>query len=203
MESQTLLQMLPLFSGAIGGMVGGVAAYFVSRRLDQGRRRIESVDVSESLYNEIADRAARCLNDHLVPWKQIEGSGATMTAARVAKFRPVDPVVYRAVATKLGMLPPGALFSVLQFYYRLDVIDREIDDIKQHFDYKQNVDVDRVRYVAQRFRESLAPALEALEKLGKAVQNCSEIDRQAASTYPHVKNTGEPLRSALKTAINA
>src|SRR5205823_2856241 len=144
---------------------------------------------------EIADRAARCLNDHLVPWLRFaEGK---FTAARVAKFRPVEPVVYRAVASKLGLLPPTTVFWVLQFYYRLDAIDREIGDIKQDFKHDIDVGTERTGLVAQRFRESLMPALEALERLSARVRNSAEIDRQVALVYPHVHKMAKPLRAAL------
>jgi hypothetical protein len=189
-----------LLVGLIGVLVGAILAYLSTKLLDRARRKNDARDVSESLYNEIADRAARCLNDHLVPWCQFETSGR-MTSARVARFRPIEPVVYRAVAGKLGLIPPVALFSVLQFYYQLDTIDREIEDIKRDYKYKAEVDLDRAHLVAQRFRQSLAPALEALEKLG-AVRNFSEIDQQAALTYPHVAKLGKPLREALRTALS-
>jgi hypothetical protein len=93
------------------GVIGVVLGHFSSRFLEHVRRRRDARDVSESLYNEIADRAARCLNDHLVPWRKFPDIGS-ITCARVARFRPVEPVVYRAVAGKLGLIPPAALFSV-------------------------------------------------------------------------------------------
>ena len=189
-----------LLVGLIGVLVAAILTFVFTKLLDRGRRKSDARDVSESLYNEIADRAARCLNDHLVPWCHFEKTGS-MTSARVARFRPTEPVVYRAVAGKLGLIPPTVLFSVLQFYYRLDVINREIDDIKRDYEHKAEVEVGRARLVAQRFQQSLAPALEALEKLGGAVRNSSEIDQQAALVYPHVAKLGEPLRGALRTAL--
>jgi hypothetical protein len=50
------------------------------------------------------------------------------------------------------------------------------------------VDVERARLVAQRFQESLDAALKAVQKLGTEVRNSSEIDQQAAYTYPHVQH---------------
>ena len=38
-------------------------------------------------------------------------------------------MAYPAVASKLGLLSPDALFCVTQFYFRLSVIQREIDDL--------------------------------------------------------------------------
>jgi hypothetical protein len=56
--------------------------------------------------------------------------------------------------------------------------------------------------VALRFRESLRPALEALERLGEGVDKREEIDREVALVYPWVRETGGPLRVALKAAID-
>jgi hypothetical protein len=78
-----LLQTNTLFTGLIGLAAGATFSYFGTRILDAGRRKNEARDVSESLYNEIADRAARCLNDYLVPWRKFESKGK-MTRARVA-----------------------------------------------------------------------------------------------------------------------
>jgi hypothetical protein len=89
---------------------------------------------------------------------------------------------------------------VLQFYFRLDAIDRENDDIKGDFEHDAEVGGGRAHLVAQRFNESLAPALEALETLAVGVHNCAEIDREAALAYPHVKRVGAPLREALRIA---
>jgi hypothetical protein len=121
-----MIPLETLLALVIGAVLGTVTTHLSTRLLDYFRRKNETRDVSESLYNEIADRAARCLNDHLVPWCHFEQKGGPMTRARVARFRPVEPVVYRAIAGKLGLIPPTALFSVLQFYYRLHVIEREI-----------------------------------------------------------------------------
>ena len=41
----------------------------------------------------------------------------------------VAPVVYPAIAAKLGLLPATTVFWVLRFYYTLNAIDREIDDL--------------------------------------------------------------------------
>jgi hypothetical protein len=193
-----LLETTPVMTGVVGLVVGAALTYVVTKHLDWGRRQNETKDVTESLYNEIADRAARCLNDHLKPWCGFQTE--EFKRSRVAKFRPVEPVVYRAVAAKLGLLPVTTVFWVLRFYYTLDAIDREIDDVIRDFKHDKVIGQDRASLVAQRFRESLRPALEALERLGVGVSNHAEIDREVALVYPWVKETGRPLRSALMAA---
>jgi hypothetical protein len=90
---------------------------------------------SFALYVEIADRSARCLSDYLNPWYQYEKNQPKtellrkQNAAWVGKFRPVNQVVYSSVAAKIGLLPADILFPVVQFYFRLDALRREIDSI--------------------------------------------------------------------------
>jgi hypothetical protein len=149
-------------AATIGGVtVGALGTYIVTRILDSGRRRNEAKDISRSLYSEIADRAARSLNDYLQPWRSIGTSSDSITIERVGKFRPVNAIVYPGVAAKLGLLAPTALFLIMQFYFRLDAIRREIDDLARDYGPK-----DDLRTIAPSelnlclcvFRRVLAPA---------------------------------------------
>jgi hypothetical protein len=100
-------------------MVGSLGTLLVTRRLARENRLIEAKDIAASLHAEIADRAARCLNDYVKPWKTYEDEAYTQPKVPplswVSKFRPVEPVVYPAVAAKLGLLAPDALFPVVEF----------------------------------------------------------------------------------------
>jgi hypothetical protein len=187
----------PLVSGLAGAVVGVGLSFVVPTFLDRIRREKEKRDVSESLYNEIADRAARCLNDYLDPWRD----GSKFTCGDAVKFRPVERVVYRAVAAKLGLLPPTTVFWVLRFYYTLDALERAIDDLKNDFKYRADITQERARFVTQRFKDTLHPALEALLRLGYEVTYYGEIDQQVALVYPHVEKEGGNLRTVLATAI--
>ena len=167
-------------------LVGGVGTYIVTRLLDRGRRRNEARDISQSLYCEIADRVARSLNDYLYPWR---GHSGGFDIARIGKFRPVSAVVYPGVAGKLGLLPPHILVSVIQFYFRLDAIRREIDDLIRDYEV-------RLGLVTLRFQENVAAGLKALEAF--SVNGASDVDRAAADSYPHVSKEDAALRDLLR-----
>jgi hypothetical protein len=184
----------------LAGLLGAALSYLVTRLSDWARREKETKDVIESLFNEIADRGARCLNDYLKPWRNFKNE--EFKGARVAKFRPAQPVVYPSVAGKLGLIDPTTVFWVLRFYQTLDAINREIDDARTDFP-NDKVPSDRTRLIAQRFEQSLEPALEALERLRLNVRNYNKIDEQAAYAYQWVREAGGPLRKALATAMES
>ena len=195
-----LIQTSPVASGVIGAVLGAAFTYAGTKLLDRGGRQNETRDVTESLYNEIAERAARCLNDHLIPWRDYKKEN--FDRARVAKFKPVAPVVYPGVASKLGLLHPIIASRVLLFYTALDAIEREIEDAKNDFPPRgKHLTEHRKKLVADRFRLSLEPALDALETLSAGVRYHPEIDQQVALVYPWVRETDKPLRVALIEAI--
>lgn len=185
-----------------GLLVGAALTYMITKILDRGRRRNEAREISLSLYNEIADRSARCLNDYIKPLREFEKGShreGNMPTSRLAKFRPADPVVYPAVAGKLGLINPEALFPILQFYFRLDAVRREIDYVISDFDHNNNlaaVALPRVQRVVRRFDEIRTPALGALTKLD--VEYADQIDAAAVSAYGHIRAIGITLREALQ-----
>src|SRR5262245_51976492 len=54
----------------IGAALGVFGTLVVTRHTAKVNREKEAQDVAASLHAEIADRAARCLNDYLVPWQR-------------------------------------------------------------------------------------------------------------------------------------
>jgi hypothetical protein len=179
-------------------MIGAIVGFFLAKLLDWGRRRKEAADVTRSLYDEIADRAARCLNDYVDPWRAYEKS-KDMKAARIGKFRPAQPVVYPAVAAKLGLIKSHALFSVIFFYFRLDAVRREIDDVTKAFKHDDDLlklDPDRLELVKRRLHETFEPAVESLEKLDFG--GSERIDAEAKQAYQHLRTCSNSLRQMLR-----
>jgi hypothetical protein len=118
----------------------------------------------------------------------------------VSKFRPVDPVVYPAVASKLGLLNPEAVFPILQFYFRLDALRREIDVLLTDEIYDSETKFAKVRrrlrLITTRFREALQPGRLALEKLN--VVDAARVEDAAARAYPNVAKLDRSLRQQLR-----
>jgi hypothetical protein len=188
----------------MGAILGVLGAAFVQRYMSQVNREKEAHDVAASLHAEISDRAARCLNDYLNPWKSYADQALKLKKARdrtdINKFRPMSPVAYPAVASKLGLLSPDAIFCVAQFYFRLGVIQREIDDLlnDKHVFVEADLVKVKTRYavVTGRLRDALGPALFALDSL--KVSGGSKIEDAAAQAYLHTRAAGFALRKGLE-----
>ena len=189
----------PLWTLA-GAVIGGILGFSTSFWLDRIRRRTELHDIKASLYAEVADRAARCLSDYIVPWQAIENETSTkvMISDEIAKYRPADPVVYTSVAGKLGLLEPQIMFALNHFYFRLQALTREIDTFSSQPRTALN-DLHsrkRLKIIPARLRSTFEPALRALERLN--VPNFERFDQEAISEYQHIREVGETLRGGLK-----
>jgi hypothetical protein len=190
--------------GTLGGVLaGGVVGYIATTWNDSRRRAQEIADLKASIYAEIADRAARCVNDYLNPWRNLKAD--TLSSERIGKFRPMDPVVFSGIAGKLGLLTAEALIAVTQFYFRLDALSQAIESLRAAYEQEEKQidrpwdnarNAARVSMIVTRLRSCFEPALRAIESLD--VPKASEFDKEVARIYPHLRNSQLPLREALK-----
>jgi hypothetical protein len=195
----------PAAWGLVGAIIGALLSAGVGRwtakDLFRRQHEKEARDLAISIHAELADRAARCVSDYIHPWKEVKamvGRTNKGTSSWVAKFRPADPVVYPSVAGKIGLLPAEAIFPVLQFYFRLDALRREIDGLTADFEPNQEIyrtHAFRIKLVADRLHSCIEPALKALEQL--KVDTGEAVEREAAMTYQHLRDSGKSLRNAL------
>ena len=193
------------WTGVVGALVGGSIGIFGTTYHDRRRRKLELEELKASLYAEIADRAARCVNDYLKPWRRWEPTAANpLTRERVAKFRPKDPLIFNAVAGKLGLLPADVLIPVMEFYYRLDHLTSAIESLAAlcaarekpgQSPPKEAEDEGRAKRIVDRLQSCFEPALRALQKLGVPE---ATFDQEIARPYPFVRGSGETLRGALE-----
>ena len=185
-----------------GILVGWLLGLFSAVGLDYWRQRREAKGIVTALYFEIADRSARCTNDFLEPWQRFRhglSPADAMTADRVGKFRPTEPVVYPQLIAKLALVRPDAVAAVQRFYFRLDALRREIDSFTSDFDPGEvptGKSRHRVTLVARRFEETVRPALLALETLNEPTWE--KIDREVAAEYGQLNAYGKSLRDALR-----
>ncbi|MGF1594432.1 MAG: hypothetical protein ACFCUW_14200 [Kiloniellaceae bacterium] len=191
---------IPQIVATLAGVgVGGLVTYGVLRKLEGERRVREREELVVTLYHEVADRAARCLNDYLVPWQKYERGlppDETMNGARAGKFRPTDPVVYPLVAGRLGTAGREVIGPVVQFYFALDAVRREVDGVVADYPDLDVLPEDRARLVALRLRQTLNPALRCLKILG--VSDWRSIDSLAVVPYPHITQNYSELREGLR-----
>jgi hypothetical protein len=191
----------PVVGAISGAILGAFGTFYVSRHFEKQRLEKENRTIAASLHAELVDRAARCANDYVAPWRDVQQSrppAKLLGPDWVEKFRPVESVVYLRVSDKLGMLPSDALFSVVQFYFRLDAVRREIDGIVRDFTPGSDIkvlDYARLGRVALRFYESLTPVLTALERLN--VDRALDIETEADASYPQLRERNLAFREAL------
>ena len=86
---------------------------------------------------------------------------------------------------------------MVQFYFHLDTLRREIDGITTEFGQKQDLIVrGRLKLVAARLKKCAAAASKALEKLD--VPGSEEIDDAAALAHENIGKSGQSLRDGLR-----
>src|SRR5262249_24282492 len=101
-----------------------------------------------------------------------------------------------------------ALFHTTQFYFRLGVVQREIDDLLndgkkfgiagQNSQERKLAEVKkRYAVVTGRFQDTFGPALNALKSL-KAAPAGSKVEDAAVRAYEHINGTGIGLRKNLE-----
>ena len=164
------------------------------REREKRLRAQELAELKKSFYAEIADRAARCLNDYLKPWENFQIKDEdSLSAERVGRFRPMAAVVCPGNAGRLGRFDARALLAVTQFYFRLEAFSLAIESVvtAREKDENSNLRFDetwrrkdekRVKHIETRLRPCFEPALNALKALNVAERD--EFDQAAVREYP-------------------
>lgn len=202
------------FSGnVVGGIIGGVmtliAAVVAWRGIKhQVQTQIklasdlieqERAALKAGLYAEISDRAARCVNDYVTPWKDWPES--RRLTPEIRKFAPTENVVLSGVAGKLGLLDASTLPAVTQFYFRLAVLAQAIDFVASEKERRTSTTLDpyhdeHVAMIQARFYSCFDPARRALD--GLAIPEAEKFEEEALKIYPHLERTGRSVREALE-----
>ncbi|MEY9545300.1 hypothetical protein ABIE85_008360 [Bradyrhizobium diazoefficiens] len=178
--------------GLIGTVLGAAISVGAVTFHDNRRRKQEIAALKASLYAEIADRAARCANDYIKPWK---GWKDRQLGSDVKKFCPTPPAVLPAVAGKLGLLDARTLLAVTQFYFRLSALREAFEFVAVETKPDGSDHEQHVAMIQDRLRSCFRPALRSLESL--SVPSPSEFDKEAAEIYPHLKAERDTLRNTL------
>lgn len=179
--------------GLVGVVLGGAISVGTATHLDNRRGKQEIVALKASLYAEIADRAARCANDYIKPWK---GWKNRQLNSEVRKFCPTPPAVLPAAAGKLGLLDAKSLLAVTQFYFRLSALREAFEFVAADAKPDGSNQSEQVEMIQGRLRSCFGPALRSLERLD--VPNWAEFDQEATEIYPHLKGERDTLRNVLR-----
>jgi hypothetical protein len=146
-----------------------------------------------SLYAEIVDRASRCANDYIIPWRNC---GTRKFEREDAKFLPSQPLVLPSLASKLGLLDAEILLAVTQFYFRLSVLRDAIELVSTDPNTSEAIRLQRVDMIQKRFLSCFGPALRSLTLLN--VSDWEKFDLEATKVYPNLKEEPGDLRQILE-----
>ncbi|UGY14225.1 hypothetical protein HAP48_0037560 [Bradyrhizobium septentrionale] len=214
-DTVRLSDWLCFYGAVVSGsmtLVGAGAAWFAVRRQINEQRKLaderadkERASLSASIYAEIADRAARCLNDYIRPWSVWEDRQIEPT---VRAFLPERAVVYPGAVEKLGLLDQPVVVGAVQFYSRLSAVAQAMEFIAadkerlwetvqkspataQWIDPLRNT---HARLITERLQSCFQPALAALKGLGER----PSVDADTVKVYPYLRETGLTLHQALE-----
>jgi hypothetical protein len=198
---------------AIGSVVAiGAAVWIAAHQHDSQvhRERAELENMKKALFHELANRVGRCCFDFEHPWHQHLEVLDAMKVFRLRKFVPEPPVIYPAVAPKIGTLEDDEAQAVIAFYIALAAWRRDIENNADEFQQQGNEDVDevRIRHLALRLRETLEPGHRALNTLSRYVPDAKRIeiealkdaDKRWRQLHP---NAGKPIRERITIMLNS
>lgn len=211
-----LSDWLGFYGAIVGGtmtLIGAGAAWFAVRRQINEQRNLADEEAAKqraslraSIYAEIADRAARCLNDYIEPWSGWGDGRLEPTIVR--GFLPEKAVVYPGAVEKLGLLDQSVVVATVQFYSRLSAVGQAMEFVAADKDTLwqrvlkspetvQWIDIrgdTHANLITERLQSCFGPALAALKGLGERPL----VDADTVKVYPWLLETGLTLHQALE-----
>jgi hypothetical protein len=168
-------------------------------------RYTQRLDLARVLCHEVAHFASRCCFDIEKPWQAHwpdRAYSGGFHSFRLRKFAPEIPLIYEASVGKLGLLPDSVCQPLLDFYYRIGALRRDIENIADKMDNERSKETSQgeSKLVAQRFGETLDQAFKTLEALETIAPGSVEIEERAKDSYyeSRPKHAKETLRSKLR-----
>jgi hypothetical protein len=184
-------------------VLGALLAVFISLLSDAIKRPAQARDLARALYEELADRVARCCFDYEAPWQTYLGTGdpagGPMTSLRLRKFSPEPPIIFPATASQVAILGNDAPQALIRYYYCLAAWRRDVVNFAD--DNESALSRDALRFLATRLRQTLAPGLRALQALAPLVEEPDRIERTAIAGYDEIRG-GPPPTLTLRARID-
>lgn len=185
-------------------VLGALIAVWTTLLSEELKRPRQARDLARALYEELADRVARCCFDFEAPWQTYAVRPEGMGTFRLRKFSPEPPIVFPATAGQLALLGNEAPQALIRFYYCLAAWKRDLDNIALEVtESNEALHPDVIRFLAIRLRQTLAPGMRALEALAPMVDGYTQIEATAISGYDELRNqpTTQTLRDRIRTLI--
>ena len=194
------------FLANVGFLVlGALIAVLTVLLGDTVKRPAQARDLARALFQELADRVARCCFDCERPWNKYVDSNncvpGNMDSFRLRKFAPIPPIIYSSTASQLALLSGDAPQALIQFYYRLAAWERDIENIAvESQDNKGGIAPDAVHLLAIRVHQTLAPGLRALQALSPLIEAHEQIEATAIAGYDETRSR-DPITGTLRNRI--
>jgi hypothetical protein len=211
------LDGLQAWQGVIGAGIAVVAASVAwwnamlvianTRSLEEQKRASEAKDLTQIIFAELVHMVVRCCFDSEAPWREYWVNRPPTKARKkfdVQKFAPATPVVYLATAPKLALLGEEPSQAIIEFYYRVAALRRDIEDIVRGTSH-ENIAGPNLEIVAFRFCLTLRPGLEAIQILKPLVQHPDQIIARVLATFDETRKRKEPgtLEERIQRLLNS
>lgn len=188
-------------------VLGALIAMFTSLLGDVAKRPAQARDLARALYEELADRVARCCIDCEAPWHEYLDLDncfpGNMDSFRLRKFAPSAPIIYQSTAGQLAILENDAPQALIKFYHFLAAWERDIENIAaESQNNKGGVAPESVQFLARRVHQTLAPGLRALQALSPLVDEYVKIEAAAISGYDEMRRLPPP-KGTLRERVAA
>lgn len=193
------------FANVIFVLVGGLLTVATTLVAEESRNAVKVKSLARALHIELADRLARCCFDFEAPWGAYVAGRSTrpMGRVRLLKFEPVQPIIYRAAAAEIALLPSDAPQALLQFYYALDAWRRDLTNTAPNWDAETGPPPATTSLLALRLFQTLRPGLAALTALGEHVPNAELLEDAALAAYDVDRTNGIPRSTNLRVRVAA
>jgi len=175
-------------------VLGSLLAIFTTLFSEAIKRPAQARDLARALYEELADRVARCCFDCEAPWSEYldrnnENSAfANMDPFRLRKFSPGSPIIYLSTASQLAILENDAPQALIKFYFRLAAWQRDLENVAAGGQQnKGGVSPEVCLFLAERLHQTLTPGLKALQALAPLVDEHEKIEAAAIAGYDETR----------------
>jgi GNAT superfamily N-acetyltransferase len=169
----TLYEGLRGWQTGIGSLIGFVALisgalwnFRLNRRRDAALRREEMLSVAVALYGEILllrGEAAKLA--HIVAAREYQGRGFDRQFVEERKLS--EPILYPALAPKIGLLPPDLVIAITAFHKNFQEARESISFLVDDDERKYGYGASWVLSPAVAAVNGIKPMLRVVEKLAK------------------------------------
>jgi len=170
---------LDLLSAAVGAGLAAVGALLSNRWRDSLQRSDEMRSVAAVLYGEVLLlRDELGLTARIVARLRVDGADISRRIAE--DYMPTEPVIYPAVASRIGLLPPQWVLAITAFHQRYETVRRYLPlivetEIDSYIRSGQVVPLPERTRLPYGVTAVLAPAQEAVHEIKPTLRAIEDL----------------------------